>query len=359
MVTALNMVAMSARARKVNADLGKGPALAHSLMSEVLQAYYEDPESDPVLVEGSEVELASYDPSSPNESDFDVRANHFVGQIFQPTLPADAVSWSVTRVMFQARYDGATDGIASIQLRPLDTSGDPSGAIIEQTPMPENSLSSNYTWQTFNYSVASGLTPSIGLAIVVAVQQDDNRVCNILYDDDGGNGYVETANSGANWQSWSIGIPHYVYGKVTIDVGGTNYIGTETGEGTSTRADFDDVDDYDGWTASPPVERDGTAVAGYDGWTRNVTVEYINPLAPGGAAVNSDAGAKRITVTVTDPRGATSSITSVRTNAGTYEQEVMSTRTYCSWVGLDLQIGEANAALSLGASLANEPVISD
>ncbi len=357
MVAALNMVTVSAKARGVNASLGKGPALAHGLMSEVLQAFYDDPDEDPVLVEGPEVVLSSYDPSSPNAKDFDVNDDKYVGQVFQPTLPTDAVSWSVTKVMFQAKYEGNTDGIASIQLRPIDSANKPSGAIIEQVPMPESSLSSGHTWQTFNYSSATGLLPDDGLSFVVAVQLNDSKVCAVLYDDDNGDGYVETNNGGAHWQGWSIGMPHYVYGKVTTNVGGADYIGTETGEGTSTRSDFDDVDDYHSWSASPPQSKDGTDLPDYDGWTRSVTVEWVNVNSPGGTAANSETGAKRITVTVTDPRGAETTIVSVRSNTGTYEQEVMARRTYCSWVGLDMQIGEANAALSLGASLANEPVV--
>ena len=48
--------------------------------------------------------------------------------------------------------------------------------------------------------------------------------------------------------------------------------GPEAEENTATRADFDDVDDYLGWSASPPQAKDGTALAGYDGWQRSVAV---------------------------------------------------------------------------------------
>ncbi|MEZ6052671.1 MAG: hypothetical protein R3C02_15000 [Planctomycetaceae bacterium] len=44
----------------------------------------------------------------------------------------------------------------------------------------------------------------------------------------------------------------------------------ETGEAQSptSRADFDDTDDYDDWTASPPQLPDGTPLTAYTGWTR-------------------------------------------------------------------------------------------
>jgi hypothetical protein len=357
LVTALNMVGMSARARSINAGLGKGPALAHGLMSEVLQAYYANPETEPILVEGPEIELASHDPSPSATMEFDVKNKLYVGQVFQPTLPADAVSWSVTRVKFQAQYAGDQDGIASVQLRPLDDSGEPTSAIIEKYSLPETKLPSSFGWTSLIINATSGLTPGSGLALIIAVQKDDNVVCKILYDVDEGGGMVRTADGGATWSGTNFSMPFYIYGKVTTESSLSNSIGPEIDEGTSTRLDFDDVDDYDGWTASPPQEKDGTELTEYAGWTRNVTVEFVDAFAPGGSATVSDTGAKRITVTVTDPRGAETTVVSVRTKSGTYEHEVTATRTYCSWIGLDLQIGEANAALSLGASLANEPVV--
>ncbi|KAA0216468.1 MAG: hypothetical protein DYG94_04790 [Leptolyngbya sp. PLA3] len=46
--------------------------------------------------------------------------------------------------------------------------------------------------------------------------------------------------------------------------------GPDTGE--TTRADYDDIDDYSGWQASPPTSIDGTAIAGAEGLTRMVTL---------------------------------------------------------------------------------------
>ncbi len=355
MVAALNLVGMSARARQVNAQLGKGPALAHGLMSEVQQAFYNEPDAVPVLVEGPEVELASYDPPSPNDKDYVVKKKKYIGQCFLPTLPPDAISWAVTRVKFQAKKGGPSNGIASVQLRPVDALGYPTEAILEQYPMPESSLASGYAWQTFDYNINTGLTPGEGLAFVIAVQQDDAEVCKILYDNSGGSNYFSTSNAGATWTGKDKGLPFYVFGKISTESAASNFIGIDDSEGTSNRTDFDDVDDYHGWSASPPEAKDGTALADYTGWTRSVTVEYVNPLQPGGTAVGSDNGAKRITVTVTDPRGSETKLIGVRTNVGAHQQESSATKTYVSWIELDLQIGEDNAAVSIGTALPNEP----
>lgn len=52
-----------------------------------------------------------------------------------------------------------------------------------------------------------------------------------------------------------------------------------------TRLNYNDVDDYDGWSQSPPLEPDGDPVPGFDGWTRSVSVEYA--LLSGTAVVTS------------------------------------------------------------------------
>lgn len=67
--------------------------------------------------------------------------------------------------------------------------------------------------------------------------------------------------------------------------------------GTGDRTLFDDVDDYHGWSATPPERRDGTAIPGFEGWERTVTVEWVDP-ADLDETLSSESGMKRITVTV-------------------------------------------------------------
>ena len=51
--------------------------------------------------------------------------------------------------------------------------------------------------------------------------------------------------------------------------------GPEPGEVFGTRALFDDVDDYHGWSASPPQSKDGTPLTDFAGWNRSVTCRYV------------------------------------------------------------------------------------
>jgi hypothetical protein len=73
--------------------------------------------------------------------------------------------------------------------------------------------------------------------------------------------------------------------------------GLESPESTTVRIDWDDVDDYHLWSASPPQDRSGTPLSNLTGWQREVSVEWVDPSNPATTVV-SDQGVKRITVTV-------------------------------------------------------------
>lgn len=74
--------------------------------------------------------------------------------------------------------------------------------------------------------------------------------------------------------------------------------GRSAGEvGDGSRALFDDVDDYDGWSASPPQEKDGSPISWAGSYTRDVSVQTVRAAdladtAPDGVSL------KRVTVTV-------------------------------------------------------------
>jgi type II secretory pathway pseudopilin PulG len=81
------------------------------------------------------------------------------------------------------------------------------------------------------------------------------------------------------------------------DPDGSPIFGHESGESTNVRSAFDDVDDYDGWNASPPQYRDGTAIPDRTNWRQRVTVTYVTPTNPTTTSA-TDQGAKRIHVTI-------------------------------------------------------------
>ena len=81
------------------------------------------------------------------------------------------------------------------------------------------------------------------------------------------------------------------------DPNGSAVFGRESGESASPRSAFDDVDDYDSWTASPPQYRDGTTIPNRTGWRQRVVVTRVTPANPTVTSA-TDQGAKRIRVKI-------------------------------------------------------------
>jgi len=86
----------------------------------------------------------------------------------------------------------------------------------------------------------------------------------------------------------------------------------EVGDGS--RNLWEDVDDYDGWSAAPPQQKDGTVIAEFDDWERRVEVDWVDPVALSDV-VGYDTGVKLITVTVSRNDVDVASLQAVRTRA--------------------------------------------
>ncbi len=94
----------------------------------------------------------------------------------------------------------------------------------------------------------------------------------------------------------------------------TPVMGREAGETNTSRAGYDDVDDYHNWTASPPQDETGTVLNAWDGWSRTVKVQYVQKNNLTLLSV-SDQGVKRITVTVKYQDKTQASLVAIRSGA--------------------------------------------
>jgi MSHA pilin protein MshD len=131
-------------------------------------------------------------------------------------------------------------------------------------------------------------------------------------------------------------------------------LGLDAGEADNkSRALFDDVDDYDGLDDSPPRARDGTGLKGVSDWRRKVSVVYVQPDDPS-VVVFDDQGVKRITVTVTGPGGAATTLVALRTRYGGYDQLPRARTTYVTGVNVVLRLGEDGRRIHSGTGLANQ-----
>jgi MSHA pilin protein MshD len=133
------------------------------------------------------------------------------------------------------------------------------------------------------------------------------------------------------------------------DPGGSPVFGPEPGE---TRATFDDVDDYNGYTETPPALKTGTALTDFTGWTRSVVVCYVDPANPTTAIASSTL--KQITVTVTSPGQKKYILTAWRSQYGAYESTPPTLATYVTWAGVDLNAGSTPRTIHTGARPLNE-----
>ncbi|MBN2447259.1 MAG: PKD domain-containing protein [Phycisphaerae bacterium] len=102
------------------------------------------------------------------------------------------------------------------------------------------------------------------------------------------------------------------YADADYGLGSFGLGGDEVGDGS--RSLWEDVDDYDGWSASPPQAKDGTEWTDLAGWKRSVQVDWVDPSDP--TQVRSyETGAKRIVVTVEQDGVEITSLTGLRTCA--------------------------------------------
>jgi MSHA pilin protein MshD len=130
---------------------------------------------------------------------------------------------------------------------------------------------------------------------------------------------------------------------------GSATIGPDSGE--SSRANFDDVDDYHNWTSANAVARDGSARSGYTGWSQAVAVAWVSwsDLSTSG----SDTNLKRITVTVTSPTGEATQVVALRARYGALERDLPIATTAVRWSGVELRAGASTRSQFGATSLSN------
>ena len=85
--------------------------------------------------------------------------------------------------------------------------------------------------------------------------------------------------------------------KAYIDPSNPTTLGRDAGESSTDKATYDDVDDFNGWSESPPRDSKGNSIAGMTEWTRKVSVVWsdMGPLTPDRGG---DTGMKSVTVSV-------------------------------------------------------------
>ena len=200
--------------------------------------------------EGAETLLIGYD-AVQDLDDFLIVSASWVGQYFKPNLPENAISWSVTRVSFRARVEGAALGHVWAQLREATLGGLPTGTVLEQVELLEIRFWYDYDPASqAEYSSVTDLSPSDGLCFVL---EHRFNPCSgsIQYHTDASPSLdthlVQTTDGGSSWTAPSSQCLRFsVYGTIT-SVGEPEIVGIarlkcvhiklRAGEDTSTRID--------------------------------------------------------------------------------------------------------------------------
>jgi MSHA pilin protein MshD len=132
----------------------------------------------------------------------------------------------------------------------------------------------------------------------------------------------------------------------------SNPLGIESGESGTTRADFDDVDDYEAWNGEPPVDKGGTALAGYELFKRTVNVYRVDPDTLQ-SNPNMETGLKLIQVTTIEPSGRQIVLWTLRSRFGAVEQPPSVDTTFVTWLGGTLRSGGNPTAVFEATNLVN------
>ncbi len=166
-------------------------------------------------VEGVEIELAKY-PTASVSTAFQIQKKNWIGQYFQITLPADTISWRVTRLVFRAMEDGPANGQTLVQLRLADDITQlPTNTILEQSTMVEADLTPSMTWREFAFSNVVGLSLTDHICLVLEWVTSKNSA--VIEYDTAPSGRLTTSDAGANWNVDSgNSMLYYLYGKVTL-----------------------------------------------------------------------------------------------------------------------------------------------
>lgn len=141
--------------------------------------------------------------SSYFENSYHLGSEQGVGTDFVPSLPADAISWSVTDVSLRCRSNGPTDGVIRAQVTTADDWRRPA-AIIDEVLVYESDLPSQLNWHTVSFPNAHGLIPGERACVLFLYESGEQHVLTAriqtLSLDSPETWLLTTGQGGSTWQ---------------------------------------------------------------------------------------------------------------------------------------------------------------
>jgi prepilin-type N-terminal cleavage/methylation domain-containing protein len=175
--------------------------------------------------EGGEVLLISHvDAPGGIMRSADVDRNRTAAQYFKPALPANAVSWKVTRVQVMGRSDRNDDGILYFWMCAANGSLKPSYPVHETVQVNESQLPVATGWFDVRFNQLDALDPSQGLCLVIGYRSGNGNVAMLQYEEGGfpmtpGTHWMTSSDAGSSFTNpvQYQDMCFRVYGTVTTE----------------------------------------------------------------------------------------------------------------------------------------------
>ena len=132
-------------------------------------------------VKSGEVSVAGYSAST-DLGDAHVRKNDWWSQYFEPSIPADATTWFVTRILFMAEREKDESATTDIELRTPLEDRTPSDEVLDSTQVDQLSLPTSASWHSVLFYGEYPLSPGEGLCLAFTTK--DNKSAKLRYQHD-------------------------------------------------------------------------------------------------------------------------------------------------------------------------------
>ena len=179
----------------------------------------------PTYTEGDETLLHGYTATS-SLSRQPISSSALLGQYVNPTFPADAEFWRITRLRVRATNHGGAGGETRVQVREstgvLNT---PSALVLEQARLLESDLPDDSTyadtnlaavpWKEITFAGARRLPVQRGVQVVF-FWVSDTHSCDVIYQIAGGPaGSSRSVDGGTSWTPVGTGtVPLQIWGRI-------------------------------------------------------------------------------------------------------------------------------------------------
>jgi hypothetical protein len=174
----------------------------------------------PPPVESSEFLISSHNDAlllgSLKDSQLD--KDSWYAEYFKPNLPADALSWKITRVKVMAKQNGHPDETFAAEIVAVDASGKPT--TLRSVTVAETSILTSYSWIDINMGPTPELDPAADYYLLFRQISTSGSAAKLQREDgvfESDNRYIATSNGGGSWSTPDPNkhLRYYIYGTVT------------------------------------------------------------------------------------------------------------------------------------------------